>query len=135
MAAKNHEKLLRMANYELFDRRNFKVIPDLFSTEYVVHSGSKKFHGHNFIKRIIKQLHSAIPNIRVVDIRFLMHEGRTVAWQRTLNGTHKEKMMGIPPSGKKIIWREMVTSRFNEKNKIEEEWMVSELLGTLLSKQ
>jgi predicted ester cyclase len=33
------------------------------------------------------------------------------AWQRTLHGTHKSNMMGIPPSEKKIQRNEMVVSR------------------------
>ena len=66
-------------------------------------------------------------------VEFLINAGNTIAWQRTLHGTHKANMMGIPSSEKKIIWNEMVVSRF-EGDKIAEEWVVSELAGQLLLK-
>ena len=39
----------------------------------------------------------------------------------------------IPPTGKKVEWRDMVVTRF-EGEKIAEEWAVSELAGQLFSK-
>jgi predicted ester cyclase len=42
-------------------------------------------------------------------------------------------MMGIPPSGKKVKWIEMVVTRFKDK-KIAEKWVVSELAGELALK-
>ncbi len=51
-----------------------------------------------------------------------------------MQGTHLKNLMGIPPSGKKITWNEMVVSRF-EKGKIVKEWVVSELSGKLLLNQ
>ncbi|MFT7489878.1 MAG: putative ester cyclase [Candidatus Promineifilaceae bacterium] len=42
-------------------------------------------------------------------------------------------MQGIPASGKKVTWRDMVVTRFSD-DKIGEEWVVSELMGELLLK-
>ena len=42
-------------------------------------------------------------------------------------------MMGIPPTGQKVEWRDMVVTRFDGE-KIAEDWAVSELAGQLLSK-
>jgi hypothetical protein len=70
----------------------------------------------------------------VLNIEILVEEGNTITWQRTLHGTHKANMMGIPQTGKKIKWNEMVVSRF-EGDKIAEEWIVSELAGQLLLRQ
>ena len=63
-------------------------------------------------------------------LEFLSVSGDMVVWQRTLRGTHKGSMRGIPPSGKRVKWNEMVVSRF-ENGKIAEEWVVSELAGKL----
>jgi predicted ester cyclase len=78
-----------------------------------------------------KQLRSAMPDIRVLKIEFLMQVGDTIAWQRTLRGTHQTNMKGIPASGKKVEWTDMLVTRF-EGEKIAEDWAVSELAGKLL---
>ena len=63
----------------------------------------------------------------------MVEAGDTIAWQRTLSGTHETEMMGIPPTGQMVEWREMVVTRFAGE-KIVEDWLVSELAGELLSK-
>jgi predicted ester cyclase len=63
----------------------------------------------------------------------LLETDNTITWQRTLNGTHKATMMGVPPTNQTLTWRDIVISRF-EDNKIIEEWTVSELAGEMLSK-
>ena len=68
---------------------------------------------------------------QIANIEFLAQDGNKIVWQRTLSGTHKVEMKGIPPSGKKIVWRDMVVSRFDNE-KIAEEWVVSELMGEML---
>jgi predicted ester cyclase len=113
---------------------NLNVVDEVFSGDYVAHAGDKKYKGHKFIIRYARQLRAAIPDIRIVKIEFLAQAGGTVVWQRTLSGTHKANMMGIPPSGKKVKWSEMVVTRFKD-NKISEEWVVSELAGELVLKQ
>ena len=108
-------------------------IDDLFITDYIAHSGEKEHVGHDFIRRFVKQLRSAIPDIKVVKVEVLLQSGDLVAWQRFLSGTHKADMMGVPPSEQKVQWLEMVVSRFHG-DKIAEEWIISELAGELLSK-
>ncbi len=76
---------------------------------------------------------AAVSDIQVVDVEILLLSGEIVAWQRTLTGTHIANMMGALPSGQKLIWRDMVVSRF-ENGRIAEEWNVSELAGEMLSK-
>jgi len=51
----------------------------------------------------------------------------------SLSGTHESELAGIPPSGKKVKWRDIVVTRFDGE-KIAEEWTVSELAGQLMSK-
>ncbi len=129
--ANNKEDLIKVANRELIEKGNLSIVDEVFSTDYVAHAGGKEYNGHSFIKRFAGQIRSAIPDIRIVEIKFLAQDGNTIAWQRTLSGTNKEDMMGIPSSGKKVKWVEMVVSRFNNE-KIAEEWVVSELMGELL---
>ncbi len=129
--AQSNEERVRFANDEIVGKGNLGVVDEVFATDYVVHAGGKDFRGHEFVRRFAGQLRSAIPDIRVVEVEFLIQAGDTIAWQRTLGGTHKADMMGIPPTGQKVEWRDMMVTRFDG-GKIAEEWAVSELAGQLM---
>ncbi len=131
--AKSNEERIRFANDEILAKGNLGVVDEIFATDYVVHAGGKDHKGHAFVRRFAGLLRSAIPDLRVVEIAILIQAGETIVWERRLSGTHEADMMGIPPSGKKVEWRDMVVTRFDGE-KIAEEWTVSELAGQLLSK-
>ncbi len=130
----NKGEQIKYAAEQLIGQGNLNIIDTIFTTNYIAHAEDKDYKGHEFIKRFSKQLRSAIPDTSVLNIEILVEEGNTITWQRTLHGTHKANMMGIPQTGKKIKWNEMVVSRF-EGDKIAEEWIVSELAGQLLLRQ
>ena len=129
----SNEERIKFANDEVIGKGNLKIVNEIFAANYVAHAGGKDYRGHQFVRRFIGELRSAIPDIRVMKVEILTHSGDTIVWQRTLRGTHKANMTGIPPSGQKIEWIEMVVTRFDSE-KIAEEWVVSELAGRLLSK-
>jgi len=129
----NKEEKIRRANEELIGRGNLGIVDDIFAIDYVAHAGEKEYSGHSFIKRFVNQIRTAIPDIRVAEVKFLARDVNTIVWQRTLRGTNEEEMQGIPPSGKKVKWVDMVVTRFKNE-KIAEEWVVSELMGELLLK-
>ncbi|MGH1365621.1 MAG: ester cyclase [Calditrichia bacterium] len=128
---KNNKDKIKYAMHGLIEQGNLETIDEVFAADYVAHAAGKEFSGHSFLKRFTKQLRKAIPDIRAVEIKFFAVEGDTIAWQRTMEGTHKVKMQGIPASGKKFKWVEMVVTRFKNE-KIAEEWVVSELMGEML---
>ncbi len=129
--AKSNEERVRFANDEILGKGNLGVVDKIFATDYVVHAGGKDYKGHAFVRRFAGQLRSAIPDLRVVEIMILIQAGDTIVWQRTLSGTHEAEMRGIPPSGQKVEWRDMVVTRFDGE-KSAEEWTVSELAGQLV---
>lgn len=129
----NFKEIIKYANDELFSNGNLSVIDEVFSPDYRVHSGGKEYQGHKFIKQFTNMLRTAVSDIQVVDVEILLQAGEVVTWQRTLTGKHIANMMGALPSGQKLIWRDMVVSRF-ENGQIVEEWNVSELAGEMLSK-
>ena len=131
--AKSNEERVRFANDEILGKGNLGVVDDIFATDYVAHAGGKDYKGPEFVRRFARQLRSAIPDLRVVEVALLIQAGDTIAWQRTLSGTHEAEMMGLPPTGQKVEWRDLVVTRFDGE-KIAEDWAVSELAGQLLSK-
>jgi predicted ester cyclase len=132
--AENMEQWLRRANDEIIDNGNMDAVDEVFTTDYVAHAGSKTGKGHAFVRKFIGQIRAAIPDVRVVKVEVLTKAGDTIAWQRTLSGTHEADMMGIPPTGKKVTWTEMVVSRFDG-DKIAEDWVVTDLAGQLFAGQ
>ncbi len=131
--AKSNEERVRFATDEILGKGNLDVVDEIFATDYVLHAGGKDHKGLEFVRRFAKLLRSAIPDLRVVEVALLIQAGDTIAWQRTLSGTHEAEMMGIPPTGQKVEWRDMVVTRFAGE-KIAEDWGVSELAGQLFSK-
>ena len=128
----NMEEHINYAVQQLIDNGNIDAIESLFSVDYIAHA-DKDYKGHDFIKRYTKQLHTSIQDVETLKVEFLNESSNKITWQRTLQGTHKNDMYGIPPSGKKIKWYELVVSRF-EDGKIAEEWVVSDLAGQLMLK-
>jgi predicted ester cyclase len=119
---------------QLLGQGNFDIVDSVFSVNYVAHSGDKSYNGHKFIKQFAKQVRTALPNIKILNIELLSQTDNILTWQRTFSGTHKAELMGIPASNKKVKWYEIVVSRF-DKDKIVEEWLVSDLAFQLILKQ
>ncbi len=122
---------IKYAVEQLIGQGNLDVINSAFTTDYIAYAENKEYKGQEFIKQFSKLLRTSIPDIKVLKVEILIEENDSISWQRTLQGTHKKNMMGIPPSNKTVKWNEMVVSRF-EGDKIAEEWIVSELAGQLM---
>ncbi len=129
----SHEERVRFANHEILEKGNLAAVDKVFAADYVLHAGGKDHKGLEFVRRFVAQLRSAIPDLRVVQVAILIQAGDSIVWQRTLSGTHEAELKGIPPSGRKVKWRDMMVTRFDGE-KIVEEWAVSELAGQLFSK-
>ncbi len=127
------EEKIKYANRELIELGNLDIIADTFANDYISHNAGKDYEGHNFIKRWTKNLRTAISEICLVKVEFHIQTNDTIVWQRTLSGKHTTKMWGIRASEQQIKWSEMVVSRFDD-DKISEEWVVSDIVGQLLSK-
>ncbi len=129
--SKNKEEQIRNSFEELVGKGNFEILEEALAEEYIVHAGEKEYSGRSSIRQFAVQLRTAIPDLRIVEIKFLAQEADTIVWQRTLEGTHEAEIQDIPPSGKKVKWVEMAVTRFKN-DKIAEEWVVSEFMGELL---
>ncbi len=130
----NKGKQIKYAVEQLIGQGNIDIVDVIFASDYIAHAENEEHKGQEFIKRFSKLLQISIPDICVLKVESRFEENNTISWQRTLQGTHKENMMGIPASNKKVKWNEMIVSRF-EGDKIAEEWIVSELMGQLLLNQ
>jgi predicted ester cyclase len=131
--AMNKEKQLEYIAKQLFELGNIELVDSIFVESYIAHDRDKKYSGQEFVRHFIGKLRLAIPDLKIVKIEFLSQTENILTWQRTLRGTHKAKMQGIPASMKKVKWNEIVVTRF-EGEKIAEDWLVSNLAFQLITK-
>lgn len=124
---------IQLALKELLEEGRLEVIEIIFSENYTAHSGDKTYHGHAFVERYVKQIRKALSKIRVHKFEVLTQTDDVLTQQRTFSGIHTAELKGIPASNKKVVWHEIVVTRFENK-KIAEEWVSSDLAFQLMMK-
>ena len=123
---------IEAANSAIIGDGNLDAIGDFFTTDYVAHATDQDMTGgHAAIRRFLGMLQRAFPDLQVDGVEILVEGTDRVAWQRTLRGTHRGDFMGFPASGRSILWRDMVTSRFRD-GLIAEDWVMTDLAERLL---
>lgn len=116
---------------QLIEKGNNVMVDELFPIEYLAHAGDKDYQGHPFLKRYVRQIRKAIPDIRIKKLEVLSQSEDRLTSQCFNTGIHLSSLMGIPASKKRVAWYEMVVTRF-EGYKIVEEWIVSDLAFQLM---
>ena len=117
---------IQSANEQLFNEGNTASAVVFFSPKYIGHSTSGDvMGGPEMIENDVDEIRRAFPDLHV-EVKILATKGERVAWIRKSVGTQKADFMGVPATGRSVIWQEMVVTRF-EGDKIVEEWGVSDL--------
>lgn len=123
--------LLQQANAELLEQGRVETIADYYSPEYVVHiTGRDLSGGHALIEQVVILHVRAFSGISA-SIEVLAEQDDRIVWLRTINATHSGPFKGFPATHRPIVWREMVTSRFQH-GRIVEEWFITDLAERLL---
>ncbi len=91
-----------------------------FAPEFVDHDGPDPRDGRAALQRALPLLLAACPDTRLT-IEQLLGEGDRVAVRVRGEATHSATVMGIPPTGKRIMWTENELFRF-ERGQIVESW-------------
>lgn len=123
--------LIEAANAALLVEGDLDAIGQFFSTGYTVHLTDEDLSGgHEVVGKIVAAYHRAFRDVRV-DVELLVEAGDRVAWQRTIRATHTGSFKGFPATNLPIVWRDMVTSRF-EHGLVVEDWVITDLAEQLL---
>jgi steroid delta-isomerase-like uncharacterized protein len=123
--------LIQAANSAIIAGGDTDAVADYFTTDYVAHLTEEDMAGgHRAIRRWLGAVRRAFPDIQV-EVEILVEGADRVAWQRTLRGTHQGSYKGFPATGRQVVWRDMVTSRFRD-GLIAEDWAISDLAERLL---
>ena len=122
---------IKEANQSLFMKGDLDQVEKYFSSNYKAQLTGKVLKGgHGAVRTMLESLLRSFSDIKVEIDVLLEHESR-ISWQRTLHVTHTGKFKNFPASGDKLVWRDMVTSQF-QNGVIKEEWLVTDLAEQLL---
>lgn len=106
-------------------------ISQFFSEAYTVHLTERKMSGgHDLVRSVAGKFKSAFSHLSI-EVEILMEGAEKVAWQRVFRGTQTGSFFGFPSTGRPVVWRDMVITRF-EHEFIAEEWVISDLAERLL---
>jgi predicted ester cyclase len=122
---------IEAANAALLVRGDVSAIGDFFTPNHVTHLTDRDVGGgFGAIRRYVDLLHDAFAGV-AVDVEVLVEAQDRIAWQRTVSATHRGGFMGFPATGRELVWRDMVVSRF-EDGLIAEEWLVTDMAERML---
>jgi steroid delta-isomerase-like uncharacterized protein len=122
---------IRAANEAIIDHGNLDAVDEFFTLDYVAHGTEQDLTGgRGAIRGFVGALRRAFPDLRA-EVEILVEGKDRVAWQRTVRGTHERDYKGFPASGRAMVWRDMVASRF-QGGLIAEEWVITDLAERLL---
>ena len=99
MTTEGNKAIVRRAVAELFNRGDLAVADELFAPEYAAHE-----------RRFTELVRQAFPDL-VLRIESTIAEGDMISTRWTCDGTHQGVFMGIPPSGKHVMWTGTWTQR------------------------
>jgi steroid delta-isomerase-like uncharacterized protein len=106
------------------------AVEEFFTADYVAHGTEQKIEGHGAIRKFVRELRQGFPDLEV-EVDILLETKDRVAWQRRLRGTHRGSFRGFPATGRRVVWRDMVVSRF-QSGRIAEDWVVTDAVERLL---
>lgn len=130
MTSNRNVALLHEANLCLLVRGEHDAVPEFFAPDYIAHIGGRALRGHTGVRRHLAVLRAAFPSLRV-DVTILQTGRDRIAWQRTLRGIQKGDCQGFPASGRRVVWHDLLVSRFRG-GRIVEDHAVSDLAEQLL---
>jgi steroid delta-isomerase-like uncharacterized protein len=125
------ESKVEAAASAMFAMGRLDAVGEFFTPDYVAHLTDQDMAGgHGAIRQVLGLYRRAFPDLQV-EVEILVKAKDRVAWQRTLRGTQRGAFKGFPATGRSVVWREMVTSRFRD-GLIAEEWVITDLAEQLL---
>jgi steroid delta-isomerase-like uncharacterized protein len=121
---------IEAANRALLVEGKWDAVDEFFTADYVAHGTDQKIEGRGAIRKFVRELQQGFPDL-AVDVEILLKTKDRVAWQRRLKGSHRGSFRGFPATGRRVVWRDMVVSRFRD-GLIAEDWVSTDIVERLL---
>jgi steroid delta-isomerase-like uncharacterized protein len=124
-------KALVRREYELgVNEKDFDVRDGALASNYIGHfPGLPPIQGIEAFKQFTSGFFTAFPDLQTT-IEDLIAEGDKVAVRQTWRGTHTGDFLGIPPTGKHVVFTSTEFYRVAG-GKLAEEWVELDMLGLL----
>jgi steroid delta-isomerase-like uncharacterized protein len=131
MSTEKNKALIREFYEEFYNRRNLRVIDDLFSEDYVHHLPEVRGYAMDFQEFRKRQLEfsMAFPDCKK-DIEDQVAEENKVVTRSIMRGTQSGDLPNIPATEKKVEVRSIVIYRIKDE-KIVEGWESYDSLGMM----
>ena len=125
-----HNKATLYKNFdEIWNKRNFSLIPELVSPDYVGINAYGVLKGHEGYEQMVRTSTTNMPDLQYT-VDEVVGEGDTLMAKVTITGTFSGKMGNIEVSGKKIKSTAVLVNKY-EDGKVKESTAYSNPLETL----
>lgn len=130
MSAENNIALVRHFVEEAQTRHNLIAIDEYLSPDFVDHSVPLGLPpNREGVKMQFSMFFKALPDLHAI-IHDQIADGSRVVTRKTLRGTHRDDLMGIPPTGKTVDI-EVIDIVAIKDGKITDHWNLTDQLGLL----
>ena len=125
-----NKAILRRVLEEVLNQKNLDLADEFYATSYVNHiPPNPEIRGPEGFKQLFAMQFAAFPDFHLT-AEDIIAEGDKVVTRWTFTGTHEGELMGLPPTGKKVMVTGMVINRFAD-GKIVEDWENYDILGLM----
>jgi steroid delta-isomerase-like uncharacterized protein len=113
---------------DLWNKKDWTRLPGLADPGLLVHAPHRPepYQGMEGFKELGRMVQSAFPDYHVT-IDEMIGEGEKVVVLFTWTGTNTGKLMGLPPTGKKVEMHEVNIYRLTADHKVAELWAMQDL--------
>jgi steroid delta-isomerase-like uncharacterized protein len=124
-----NKAVMRRIYEEIFNEGKLELADELVAPDMVNHTTPGAPRGPEPVKKLVAMLHSAFPDHHIT-IEDMVAEGDKVVMLNTYSGTHEGEFMGIAPTGKRFVQRQVHVMRFVD-GKAVEHWGLRDDLGQM----
>jgi len=130
MSTEQSKALVRREYEQGVNKKDFDVRDGALASNYLGHfPGVPPIQGIEAFKQFTSGFFTAFPDLQTT-IEDLIAEGDKVAVRQTWRGTHTGDFLGIPPTGKHVVFTSTEFYRVAG-GKLAEEWVELDMLGLL----
>lgn len=130
MSTEANKLIARRLPQEAFTKGNVAVFDEVVAADATDHFPPPGLSaGREGYKMFVGILRAAFPDLKYT-LDYEIAEGDKVVNRLTASGTHKGEFMGIPPTGKQVIWTETHILRFAA-GKVVEHWGNADQAGMM----
>ena len=111
MSAEENKNTMRRLVEEVFNKRDFSVIPEVISPDFAFMAFFGDFRGQEGFRQMCDAQNAAFPDLHYT-IDEMIGEGDKLACRLTWSGTFKGRFGGMEPTGQYVTMSEAVFSTF-----------------------